>query len=774
MSASGVGIEVFVFKGAKFLGSRCFSQASITIGRGREATLRLQDAAVDERHAVVKIEGGELLVADNRSRAGLFVNGDRVSIRALGSLDEVSIGPFRIKFSLLGQEEQATFGAESDPGRDHPPMEDDDQELPTTVARMEFPSERDGVTLPRIGLHGKRTDVEGAAERAQPFSARDFLDPRHPAREDPLAFADTATKNAAPSSLARRETRRPAAAAPEPEPPMARGRERGAARPQTRRAPAPAGQAPEPEAELESEPAAPRQAARVSQDEVETAASLPDSESGPLPDEEQDLAGEMRSAESTPEEDEDDEEAVWVEPFSLLENVVRERFKAAIATEDFCAVELIRYADNEVLDLLRADPGQSITIGSDPFNLLTVEETGRALLYFRKDFSGTLVCKGKARPLKAFCTDSYLIAGDQGMYGVTLQEGDYAQVLAEGMGYLVRFVKPPVLPRAPFRMGITAAGIQAFVASGAVHFLLLVLFAVLASDTALRTDDQAERFARVSLKDLNLEQAAQEPKPEVKKDEPPPPSKDVPKETPKVTRRVPREKTHVVSNVPAATKQKERAQKKAVANVMSALENLKPAGLTPGRSDLKALASNISAVRSPGGAAANFKVSGVIGRIGGEGVRLAGGLGGGGGRDTRVGSQLLGGGSKVGAIDALAGTGKKVRGKVARAPARAIQASGGQLSREAIQQVVGQHMNDVQACYERQLITSPGLSGKIVFDWVIEMSGGVSSARQASSSMASPAVATCILALIRTWRFPSPVGGSVQVRYPFVFRVQGF
>ena len=83
-------------------------------------------------------------------------------------------------------------------------------------------------------------------------------------------------------------------------------------------------------------------------------------------------------------------------------------------------------------------------------------------------------------------------------------------------------------------------------------------------------------------------------------------------------------------------------------------------------------------------------------------------------------------------------------------------------------------MHQVQACYERQLITSPGLSGKVVFDWVITPSGSVGLARQVRSSMRSPLVSSCILALIRTWRFPKPVGGSVNVRYPFVFRVQGF
>jgi len=356
-----------------------------------------------------------------------------------------------------------------------------------------------------------------------------------------------------------------------------------------------------------------------------------------------------------------------------------------------------------------------------------------------------------------------------------MQEGDYAQVLREGQGYLVRFVRPPVLPRAKTRFGLSLGALQAALGSAAVHILVGVLMVVMSGESGLAVENDSERFAKVALKDVALEKAMEEPKKEMKKEEPPPPPKDVPKETPKqVVTKQKLPKVKVVSNVPLTPKQKERAAKKVAANVMSALENLKPAGITPGRSDLKALASNISAVRSPGGSAANFKISGVIGRGIGDGVRLAGGLGGGGGKDTRVGSQLLAGGA-VGKISASAGTGTRVRGKVAKAPPRAITTSGGSCDREVIQRVVGGNMAAVQACYERQLLTTPGLSGKIVFDWTIVGGGGVGSARMTSSSMASPMVATCILSLIRTWRFsPCPIGGNVDVRYPFVFRVQGF
>jgi outer membrane biosynthesis protein TonB len=307
------------------------------------------------------------------------------------------------------------------------------------------------------------------------------------------------------------------------------------------------------------------------------------------------------------------------------------------------------------------------------------------------------------------------------------------------------------------------------------HGLLVVLFGVLAPEAVMPVEDEGERFAKIALKDLDLEKAVEEEKIEQKKEEAPKKDvpKDVPKPKPKVVKRLPKQR-RVTQNVPLTTKQKQRAQKKAVASVMTALENLKPAKAGPGRSDLKALASNISAVRSPGGKAASFRVSGVIGRIGGKGVRLAGGFGGG-GKDTRVGGQLLAGGSKVGRLAARAGTGTKVRGRVRKAPARSVSTSGGRCDRAVIQRVVGTHMHSVQACYERVLLTTPGLAGKIVFDWTIVAGGGVGSARMVSSSMASPAVATCILSQIRRWKFsPCPIGGNVVVRYPFVFRVSGF
>jgi len=771
MNPAGAGaVEVFVFKDGRFLGSRCYSQSVITVGRSRAATLKLIDPSVSEQHAVINCDGTNVVVSDHGSHNGVFVNGKPVNTRNISSFDEIAIGPFRLKVSLLGgqEEEDPGFGAEAG----------DEAEAATVVRRVDMPEFDQGrgpdphaaameeATLPRImrpvqgqsGFDQEQTHAfdgpRGLSARAAPrFSAADALQPAHLPSLDPVVYEEIPTKADVPARMPRsagggsfEDFSRP------PEEPAPAHR------------PAPARQ---PVSESAAHVAATRRVLAVEQ-------PLQQQEQEELDDEQDVHEPEQEApnwdATSAPDDDDDDDDddEPFVEPFSLLENVVREKFKSKIETVGYATVEVIHYHGSQIHDLLRADPGKTIHIDLDRFRLVKDEASGRASLFFKPDFKGTLVTKGKARSLKAFMNERFAVRGKGDTFAVTLNEGDYAQVIRGSSGYLVRFVRPPTLPKSGKQaLKPNWVNLQIFVASAVFHFLILVMLGFVAPAADLTVTTDAERFAKVAVKDLKLEKPKEEPKVEQPKEEPvkPQPTKDAPKVTKKIKKLGPPR--------PVSEVQRKKIQKKQVANVLSALENLKPSA-GPGRSDLKSLVSNIAAVRVPGGTSSGFKVAGVIGKIPGGGVRLAGGLGGG-GKDTRVGSQLLSGaGAKIGNVAALAGTGTRVRGRVRKAPTRAIQATGGILDRGAIQKVVNSHMAEIQRCYEVQLLKSPGLSGKIVFDWVIATSGLVSSARQVSSSMQSPAVATCILSQIRTWRFPQPVGGSVQVRYPFVFRVQGF
>jgi predicted RNA-binding Zn-ribbon protein involved in translation (DUF1610 family) len=67
------------------------------IGRSSAADLRLDDATVSRRHAlVVRTPENELRALDDRSLNGLFVNGDKVEWTALSAGDELEIGRYRL------------------------------------------------------------------------------------------------------------------------------------------------------------------------------------------------------------------------------------------------------------------------------------------------------------------------------------------------------------------------------------------------------------------------------------------------------------------------------------------------------------------------------------------------------------------------------------------------------------------------------------------------------------------------------------------------------
>jgi hypothetical protein len=458
--------------------------------------------------------------------------------------------------------------------------------------------------------------------------------------------------------------------------------------------------------------------------------------------------------------DDDDEDEEFVEPFSLLENVLKERFEDPAEVEGYVAAEVIRYHGREIADLQRADPGHKVRIDPDGFQLLRVGRSGRATLFFRSSFSGAVVMRGRARPLGSLCRERFRVPGSADLYAISVCSGDYAQVVRGGVGYLVRFVRPPVQPPPARRFSWPSlAQAQMLAGSAALHLMVLVLlgFTGAEADLTIGAVDR-ETFAPPGTYKLPLEK----PKP----DQRPAPEPTTPPEVKAPAVRRPGR------NVLPPLKRARRQRERQVRRVLSALENLRPASAGPGRANLKSLVqSSISVVRAPAGTL-GFRLAGVVNKAGGQ-VRMAGG-GAGDGKETRTGSQLLGSGT-IGRLVAVAGTGRRgPRGRVRRAPRRRIVCDGGYLDKAAIQRVVNQHMHEVQQCYEVQLLRNPSLQGKVVLDWVIAPSGRVRTARQLSSTLASPAVASCVLGRIRSWAFPRPVGGSITVRYPFVFRVKGF
>lgn len=79
------------------------------IGRAADADIRLEDEGVSRRHAKLTVQGsGVVVLSDNGSTNGTFVNGERISQHALSDGDRVQIGSTTIlKFSVQDALEQS-------------------------------------------------------------------------------------------------------------------------------------------------------------------------------------------------------------------------------------------------------------------------------------------------------------------------------------------------------------------------------------------------------------------------------------------------------------------------------------------------------------------------------------------------------------------------------------------------------------------------------------------------------------------------------------------
>jgi len=80
----------------------------------------------------------------------------------------------------------------------------------------------------------------------------------------------------------------------------------------------------------------------------------------------------------------------------------------------------------------------------------------------------------------------------------------------------------------------------------------------------------------------------------------------------------------------------------------------------------------------------------------------------------------------------------------------------------------------VKFCYERELVKSPNLMGRVMVQFTISAQGSVLASLVQSSTMNNVPAEQCIAAAVRRWEFPKPQGGGiVVVTYPFVLKSAG-
>jgi hypothetical protein len=162
--------------------------------------------------------------------------------------------------------------------------------------------------------------------------------------------------------------------------------------------------------------------------------------------------------------------------------------------------------------------------------------------------------------------------------------------------------------------------------------------------------------------------------------------------------------------------------------------------------------------------------------LGGLGTRGAGPGGGGLSMNSvglgALGTQGRGGGGDGGYGEGVGGLGKKADRDINISAGNPVIM--GSLDKELIRKVIEQHKAQIRYCYEKELVRTPGLFGKINMEWVITGDGTVRDAKAKESTMNNAEVDRCIESKVRTWVFPKPKGGGIViVRYPFVFKTTG-
>ena len=133
-----------------------------------------------------------------------------------------------------------------------------------------------------------------------------------------------------------------------------------------------------------------------------------------------------------------------------------------------------------------------------------------------------------------------------------------------------------------------------------------------------------------------------------------------------------------------------------------------------------------------------------------------------------------------GLLSGSGGTGgfsTKGPGGRSRAPVNIHVGSGGApgvsggLSQGEVSGVIRSQHNAIRHCYEKILQKQPNAAGKVTMRFVIGANGSVLTTSVQQDTIRSSELNSCIIARIRTWKFPKPAGGQkVTISYPWVFK----
>jgi outer membrane biosynthesis protein TonB len=453
------------------------------------------------------------------------------------------------------------------------------------------------------------------------------------------------------------------------------------------------------------------------------------------------------------DDDDDLEDAFYQPSFSLLDGLL-EAGTATLPSGQRHAVQVVRFRHDCVLKLRHLRHGEKLRLPG------VRKPVGRRLAQGGFVFHRDVLPAGTAVSGSGQAIDHQIWRGRADQRGQIALDPATQVIfpLPTGDNVLVQLV-PQVAPLAKGARGPWLTKFMMAIAGISVAAHILV-FAIIGISSLVRRDFIADnkdgRFARIALKEIELEPPAPPPKPEKEKKKEkskPEPSQTASAETPKVTTpRLPRTRPTTPQTQASATAQK----------LLSALGGLSNNSSKPMSATAMSNLDAVGPIRGGG-----FKVSGAIGKLPGDSLRLAAAGSGIGRLDTKSSNDV---GKNLGKVLGKAPTGQ-VRAQVTAKP-NTMKVEG-HLDRGEIQKVINAHIFELQGCFERQLISNPNLAGKVTFEWVIGLNGAVTTVKIKASSLSSNEATSCMQAAIRRWQFPQPHGGQVTVVYPIALANSG-
>lgn len=475
------------------------------------------------------------------------------------------------------------------------------------------------------------------------------------------------------------------------------------------------------------------------------------------------------------DDDEDEESRNFVEPYSLLEKLLKRPSAQTInPRSESCALEVIHYRRHELLSLKQLRKKSSLTIdlpindgaGNKRFQqhtLCHLGKNGKASVRVTPQMKGIICIDAIERDIQASAVPCRSLFNWASVKSASINPNEFVKLQVEDSAFLIRYTMLPKPPKMETVWKPNPTTIKVAASSVALHLLLGMIislyFVLFGGPKDEIVNANIDRFVKLELKNVDIPKELNKPEP------PKPESKDVKK----IKASKPDKQLAKIKQSKLTATAKAGAKSMALLGKLGAISS----GARMSGAKLASAVTNVQAVRALGGVK-TFNLSGFIAKLPTRNAQV-----------VRVASLNIKGG--LGISDASFGTGldrnslnggRRIRAQTIQAIQMMEEEESqviGSLSREEIAKVVEAHIAAIRYCYERELMQNPSLQGKVIAKWVIAANGRVDSSAIQSSTLNNSRTNSCLVSEIKTWTFPKPRGGGlVRVVFPFQFAPASF